>query len=77
MDIRKVKGMSAAQFMATLHTAGREDRTLYQPKADEPKVASVDRWIDGLWVKKFYQHDGSTYSIDVSDQYRQDGSRIW
>lgn len=64
-------------FMATLSTAGREERTP-QPESTKPKVMAVDRWIDGEWVTKFYTWDDAegSYAIDVSDQYRQDGSRI-
>ncbi len=70
---QKKKGISARAFMATLSTA----RELFEQRevpAATPNVMSVDRWIDGQWIKKFYAWDGERYSIDVSDQYNQDGS---
>jgi hypothetical protein len=62
MDIRKVKGMTAGEFMATLSTVGREER---KPAPEKPNVMVVDRWIDGRWVTKSYAWDGTNYSSEV------------
>ncbi len=70
------KGISATAFMATFSTA-RELFAQRDEPASQPEVISVDRWIDGQWVKKFYAKDGESYTIDVSEQYNQDGSRRW
>ncbi len=49
--------------------------------ASQPTVMSVDRWDEAQmrWAKKFYAWNDAegSYSIDVSDQYNQDGSRRW
>lgn len=66
-------------FMASLSAAVREEHTLQPEPTGKPDVIACDHWIDMRWVKKFYAWNDAegSHSIDVSDQYRQDGSRIW
>ncbi len=84
MDIPKAKGMSAREFMASLSTAGREEFPVIKaPKPQQDStVISISRWIDGRWVKKFYQWDGASYSVDVSQEHNPSdwcdrSGRIW
>lgn len=65
-------------FMATMATAGVRAECAPQPEpTGKPATVTVERFVSGKWIRHTYAWDGTSYSIDVSDQYRQDGSRIW